>query len=79
MTGVLGPGAGIRLSNIFCCQTNNSNDTAKCVAGGHLYWAQVAGRDGEKASDQTTFVWSTMHKLYPGWRFISEERKQFEF
>ena len=32
---------------------------------GHLYWAQVAGRDGEKASDQTTFVWSTMHKLYP--------------
>ena len=46
---------------------------------GHLYWAQVAGRDGEKASDQTTFVWSTMHKLYPGWRFISEERKQFEF
>lgn len=46
---------------------------------GHLYWAQVAGRDGEKASDHTTFVWSTMHKLYPGWRFISEERKQFEF
>jgi hypothetical protein len=45
---------------------------------GHLYWAQVAGRDGEKASDHTTFVWSTMHKLYPGWRFISEERKQFE-
>jgi len=45
---------------------------------GHLYWAQVANRDGEKASDHTTFVWSTHHKLYPGWRFISEERMQFE-
>jgi hypothetical protein len=43
-----------------------------------MYWAQVAGRDDEEASEHTVFVWSTMHKLYPGWRFISEDRKQFE-
>jgi hypothetical protein len=31
---------------------------------GHLYWAQVAGQDGDKASDHTTFVWSTMQRMH---------------
>lgn len=46
---------------------------------GHLYWAQVAGRNDEQASEHTVFVWDTTHKLYPGWRFISDDRRRFEF
>lgn len=45
---------------------------------GHLYWAQVAGRDGESASDHTTALWDTYHPFYPGWRVIAEHRRAFE-
>ncbi len=45
---------------------------------GHMYWAQVAGRDGEEASDHSAFVWGTYHKLFPGWRFICVDRARFE-
>jgi hypothetical protein len=45
---------------------------------GHMYWAQVAGREGDQAYDQTAFVWATQHKLFPGWRFICEDRMRFE-
>jgi hypothetical protein len=45
---------------------------------GHLYWAQVAGRDGELASDHTTSLWDTYHSFYPCWRVIAEHRRAFE-
>jgi hypothetical protein len=45
---------------------------------GHLYWAQVAGRDGEEASDHSAFVWGTYHKLFPGWRFICVDQARFK-
>ena len=44
----------------------------------HLYWAQVAGRDGESASGQTCFQWSTFHPFFPGWRVLSHGRRKFE-
>ena len=45
---------------------------------GHMYWAQVAGRDGEAASRGTCFPWATYHKLYPSWRILVKNRWQFE-
>lgn len=44
---------------------------------GHLYWAQIAGRDGERASEQTCFPWSTYHPFYPAWRVLAEDRRRF--
>ena len=45
---------------------------------GHLYWAQVADRDGMLAQDHTSFLWDTDHKFYPAWRFICHGREKFE-
>jgi hypothetical protein len=46
---------------------------------GHLYWPQLGDRDGESAQDSTQFVWdSSQHLFYPGWRFISQDRRRFE-
>lgn len=45
---------------------------------GHVYWAQVAGRDGESAAGQTCFLWSTYHPLYPAWRVIAHDRRRYE-
>ena len=45
---------------------------------GHLYWPQVAGRDGESAAGQTCYLWSTYHPLFPAWRIIAEDRRRFE-
>jgi hypothetical protein len=45
---------------------------------GHLYWAQIASRDGETASGSTCFPWATYHKLYPSWRILSKDRKKFQ-
>ena len=45
---------------------------------GHLYWAQVAGRDGEYASESTCFPWATYHRLYPSWRILSQGRRVYQ-
>ena len=45
---------------------------------GHLYWAQTAARDGETASGATCPPWATYHKLYPSWRILSKDRRQFQ-
>lgn len=45
---------------------------------GHLYWAQTAARDGQRASGTTCPLWATYHKLYPSWRILSKDRRQFQ-
>lgn len=45
---------------------------------GHLYWAQVAGREGEYASESTCFPWATYHRLYPSWRILSQGRRVYQ-
>ena len=45
---------------------------------GHIYWTQVAGRDGESAAGQTCFLWSTYHPLFPAWRVIAHDRRRYE-
>jgi hypothetical protein len=45
---------------------------------GHLYWAQVAGRDDRPEQEHMYFLWETKHKFYPAWHFIFKERKKFE-
>lgn len=46
---------------------------------GHMYWPKVGERDGDSAQDYTNFIWdSGYHLFYPGWRFISQDRRRFE-
>lgn len=45
---------------------------------GHLYWAQIASREGEKASESTCFLWATYQRLYPSWRILSKDRQKFQ-
>jgi hypothetical protein len=51
--------------------------TAKNLRG-HLYWAQVAGRNAERSQEYVSFLWETDHMFYPAWRFICEDRVRFE-
>jgi len=52
--------------------------TEKKNLRGYLYWAKVAGRNGDLSQAHTTFLWTTDHPFYPAWRFICEDRAKFE-
>jgi hypothetical protein len=42
---------------------------------GHMYWAQVADRQGAYAHLNTVYPW--MHDFFPCWKLIEETRKRF--
>lgn len=72
----------LRVGEVVLMDFNVVHAGMPFVAGGslraHVYWASVAGRDGEAASGQTCYLWSTYHPFYPGWKVLSRDRRRFE-